>query len=45
VKKFLALLAVVVAAGYGYVYRDRRKKRGAPTALLGVVSPRKEMFE
>jgi hypothetical protein len=44
-KRLTALVFAVITAGYGYVYWDRNRKRKAPTTLLGVVKPKKEMFE
>jgi hypothetical protein len=44
-KRLTAAIFAVITACYGYVYWDRCKKRKAPTTLLGVVKPKKEMFE
>ena len=44
-KRLTALVFAVITAGYGYVYWDRNRKRKAPTTLLGVVKPKKEMSE
>lgn len=44
-KKLTATIFAIITAAYGYVYWDRRKKRKVPAPLLGVVKPKKEMFE
>lgn len=44
-KRLTAVIFAVITAGYGYVYWDRNKKRKSPVPLLGVVKPKKEMFE
>lgn len=44
-KRLTAVVFAVITAGYGYVYWDRSKKRKAQAPLLGVVKPKKEMFE
>ena len=44
-KKLTAVVFAVITACYGYVYWDRHKKRKAPMPLLGVVKPKKQMFE
>ena len=44
-KRLTAAIFAVITAGYGYVYWDRNRKRKAQAPLLGVVKPKKEMFE
>ena len=44
-KRLTAAIFAVITAGYGYVYWDRNRKRKVQAPLLGVVKPKKEMFE
>lgn len=43
--KKLAGISAVISAAFAYIYWDRRKKAKKPAPLLGVVNPKKEMFE